>query len=291
MSVNTSNASELTAVEVARILSGPLEAQSTFLASGPRIFDTAGPLKLPTGPAINDLSDIGTDADGFTGEGELIPEEDADFDEVTLLPSSMKSVKVITRYSNELARQSVVSLEAVLRDRMVADVAAVLDKQFYGDGGDGLTTPQGMFAWADTQPAPLTGPLTLDDILAGQALALGANVNPDKLRLFMRPGDYMALRAAKDGDQRYMLQPDAQSGTVARVLGLPVTLSAAIPVGHAAIGDMSQIAVARDLAPSVKILTERYADYDQQAIRVVARYDVKPINPGAFVTFTGITGA
>ena len=52
---------------------------------------------------------------------------------------------------------------------------------------------------------------------------------------------------------------------------------------------MSQIAVARDLAPSVKVLTERYADYDQQAIRVVARYDAAPLNPEAIVSISGIT--
>ena len=49
------------------------------------------------------------------------------------------------------------------------------------------------------------------------------------------------------------------------------------------LADMSQVAVARDLAPTVKVLTERYADYDQQALRVVARYDAKPLNAEAVV--------
>lgn len=67
-------------------------------------------------------------------------------------------------------------------------------------------------------------------------------------------------------------------------------VSAHVPEGRAAIADMSQIAVARDLAPTVKILTERYADYDQQAIRVVARYDAGPLNPAGIVTMSGIGG-
>ena len=50
-----------------------------------------------------------------------------DFDEVMLLPSTMKSVEVITRFTNELARQSVVALDAALRDRLVQDVAKKLD--------------------------------------------------------------------------------------------------------------------------------------------------------------------
>ena len=50
----------------------------------------------------------------------------------------------------------------------------------------------------------------------------------------------------------------------------------------------SQIVVARDLAPSVKILDQTFGDYDQQAIRVVARYDAKPLNDDAVIKLTGI---
>ena len=74
------------------------------------------------------------------------------------------------------------------------------------------------------------------------------------------------------------------SARVPNTTGTPVT-------GRAALVDFSQIAVARDLAPSVKILTERFADFDQQAIRVVARYDAAPLNPKAIVALTGITRA
>jgi hypothetical protein len=41
----------------------------------------------------------------------------------------------------------------------------------------------------------------------------------------------------------------------------------------------TQIAVARDLAPSVTILTERYAEYDEIGIRVVTRYDLGLLHP------------
>jgi len=51
------------------------------------------------------------------------------------------------------------------------------------------------------------------------------------------------------------------------------------------------VAVARDMAPSVKILDQTFGDYDQQAIRVVARYDAKPLNGEAVVTLEGVTAA
>lgn len=284
MALSTQTASELTQEQVVTILTEPLEQQSVFLASGPTIFDTDGsPVRVPTAPALDAELD-------WIGENELITEVDADFDELTLLPSTMKSVKVITRYSNELARQSIVSLDAALRARLVTDVAAKIDGQLLSDEGDGITTPRGLFAYQGTQDVAVGGPLELDAIMAAQGLALGANVDPANLVLFIRPEDYMVLRGLKDGTDRYMVQPDAtKGGTVVPILGADVRVSSRIPEGSAALVDMAQIAVARDLAPSVKILTERYADYDQQAIRVVARYDAAPLHPEAVVKLSGIT--
>lgn len=284
MAVSTDTATELTREQVSTILTRPLEARSIFLAAGARIFDTDGsPVRIPALPGST------AEALEWVGENEQIPEVDPEFSETVLLPSTMRSVKVITRYSNELARQSVVALDAALRDRLVTDVAAKIDGQLLSDEGDGVTTPRGLFAYEGTQSVAVDGPLDLDAILAAQGLALGANVDAARLRLIIRPGDYMALRALRDGDDRFMLQPDATAGGVASVLGVPVLISSRIPEGRAALVDFSQVAVARDLAPSVKILTERYADFDQQAIRVVARYDAAPLNPEAVVTFDGIT--
>lgn len=284
MALSTSGAPELTSEQVRSILTQPLEERSIFLSSGPTIIDTTGPLRIPFAPGAGDPADL-----EWTGENELIPEVDPTFSEMSLLPSTMKSIKVITRYSNELARQSNVSLDTTLRSRLVSDVATKVDTQLFSADGDGITTPKGMFAWDNTQDVALTGPLDLDAILDAQALALGSNVNQSNLRLFLRPGDYMALRGAKDGDQRFMLQPDATKGAVSSVLGLPVSVTSRIPEGRAALVDMSQVVVARDVMSSVKLLTERYADYDQQAIRVVTRYDAAPVQPDAVVTFSGIT--
>ena len=55
------------------------------------------------------------------------------------------------------------------------------------------------------------------------------------------------------------------------------------------LADFSQIAVARDLNPQVTVLSELYADYDKQAIRVVARYDMQPLNPAAVVLVKNVT--
>lgn len=289
MAVSTVTAPELTAEQVQKILVKPLADKSVFLAAGPRVFDTAGPVRIPKmGGPIADP--------GWTGENEQIPERDADFDEIELLPSTMKSVKVITRFSNELARQSVVSLDQALKDRLVTDVADKLDRQFLSASGDGVSTPKGLFSYSGIQTLAVGGALTFDKLLDAWGLALAANVNMAALKWIITPGDFVKLRAVKDTQGRYILNADPAADAVFRLFGAPVIVSARIPdttggtpTGRAALVDFSQIAVARDMAPSVKILTERYADFDQQALRVVARYDAAPMNPEAIVALTGIT--
>lgn len=291
MAVNVPNASELTAEQVVRILVQPLEAASVFLAAGPRIFDTDGnQVRIPKmGGEIADP--------GWTGESELIPSRDVDFGEVVLLPSTMKSVKVLTRFSNELARQSVVALDAALRDRLVQDVAKKLDRQFLGTLGDGITQPMGMLAWSGTQQVDAAAAsVSLDMLHDAWGKALSANVNMARLRWVFRPETFTTIRKLKDSQNRYQLQPDPTQDGVFRLLGAPVTITPELGLGpegpdvdtivnerNVVLADFSQIAVARDMAPSVTVLRERFADFDEQALRVVARYDVKPLNPEAVV--------
>lgn len=290
MAESTVTASELTQEQVQAILVRPLEDRSVFLAAGPRVFDTNGSqVRIPKmGAPIADP--------GWTGENELIPERDPGFDEIVLLPSTMKSVKVLTRFSNELARQSVVSLDAALRDRLVTDVATKIDTQLLSAGGDGTTIPRGLFAYAGTQAVAVGGALTLDHLLDAWGLALSANVNMAALKWVIKPRDFVKLRKLKSTDNRYMLQPDPTLDGVFRLFGAPVIVTGRVPdttgvtpTGRAALVDFSQIAVARDLAPTVKILDQTFGEYDQMALRVVARYDAAPVNPSAVVVLNGIT--
>lgn len=288
MAVGTTTASELTAEQVAKILVKPLEEAAKFLAAGPRIFDTAGELRIPKLGAPTTVE--------WVGENELIPEADPDFDEVTLLPSTMKSLKTLTRYSNELARQSVVALDAALKDRLVTDVAAKLDAQLFSASGDGTVTPQGLFAWSGTQTLAVSGDIELDDLLDAEGLALDANVDPAGLRWVMTSRELVKLRKVKDTSGQYIVQPDVTAGRGYVLFGHPVIVSnrvpdttGATPTARAALVDFSQVAVARDLAPTVKVLDQTFGDYDQMALRVVCRYDAKPLNAEAVIKLTGIT--
>ena len=287
MAITTSNSAELTQEVVQRILVQPLEAASVFLASGPRIFDTDGsPVRIPK------LNSAGTAT--FVAEGSAIPTADHDFGEITLLPSTIKSVKVMVRASNELRRQSVIALDAALRDRLVTDVATALDKAFVNGTASG--EPTGILHYSGvTVAGSAIGTATTDHLYTALQSAMDANVNVNATRWMMTPRDYVALHKLKDGQGRYLISPDPSNGATNRLLGLPVTVTLRIPGGTTGgtatvvLADFSQIAVARDQAPSVTILDQTFGDYDETAIRVTARYDAAPMNAASVVLLKGIT--
>lgn len=288
MALSSTNSPELVQETVSNILVKPLEAASLFLAAGPRIIDTAGPVRIPK---------LGVStAPSFIGQNELIPEGEASFDEIGLLPSTMKAIKTLTKFSNELARQSVVSLDVALREKLVTDVAAAMDAQLFSASGDGITTPKGLFAYSGVQSIAVGGALTLDHLLDAQGLSMGANANLEASKWVVTSADFIAMRKLKDTQGRYQLQADPTQAGKFLLFGLPVIVTNRIPnttggtpTGRAALVDFSQITVARDVAPAVTVLDQTFGDYDQQAIRVVYRVDAAPVNPAAIVTLTGIS--
>lgn len=274
MTLDTTTGQTLIREQVANILVQPLEAASVVLAAGPRIFDSSEPLKIPTLTGSTDPS--------WVAENELIPDSDVTFGEINLMPSDRKSIKALTKFSNEMARQSNIGLDAVLKARIVKDVADKLDTALLN--GDGAAkTVTGIINQAGTQQAILDA-ADADSFLDALALAAAAEVTPN--RWLMSGGDFFAVRKLKDVNGKYLLESDITAGTTYRLFGIPVTVTNKLATGKAVLADMSQVAVVRDLAPSVTVLSERFAEYDQQAIRVVTRYDLGLLHPEGVVVLT-----
>jgi HK97 family phage major capsid protein len=209
---------ELLQTQVASLLVQPLEAASVVLASGVRIFDTSGPLRIPkltSGASV-----------GWVEEGGLIPEADVDFGEVTLMPSNRTSLKVLLRFTNELLRQSVIGLDATLKQRLVTDVSNVLDTALLtGDGTDHSVT--GIIHQAEVQ----TGALDVTDancLLDAIALASAAEVTPN--RWFVNGQDFIAMRKLSKFPVVYAELPGAQHAFV--IFGSPRAHHAADMVGQ-----------------------------------------------------------
>ena len=280
----------LTQQQVADLLLQPLQAKSVFLAAGPRIFDTNGGNNLRIPKLVSSTGAT------FVAEGAAIPDDDTTFGELTLLPKTMQAVKVITKVSDELLRQSIIALDQVLKDRLVADIATALDNAFIN--GTGTTQPLGMLAAAGTQSIVVTGAATTDLLYDMSAKLLTANVDPTGARWLITPYVFNVLRKTKaSGTGEYMIQPDLTAAGKFQLLGWPVDVTPRIPTGGAAtyyskivLWVPSLYAVARDIAPEVKVLTERYADTGQVGIRVQARYDPAPLYPESIVIASNVTG-
>jgi HK97 family phage major capsid protein len=280
----TSGNSTLIQSQVSSLLVQPLEQASTFLAAGPVVLDSSSPVRVPR--IVNGVTA------GFVAEGAQISDGDVAFDEVTLLPSTLKGLKVLVKMSNELIRTSVVGLEAVLRTRLVTDVANALDKALW-DGAGTSDTIKGILR----QTGIATGVLDLtdpDSLIDGLAVAQGNKVNPS--HWVMTSASFAALRKLKVGtsDARYLFDPNTiQNGTSLQLLGLPVIITDNIPntgtaPGKARVGlvDMSKVVVARDVNAEVKILDQTWGDYDSIGIRVVSRWDTALLQAKAVTLLT-----
>ena len=261
--------------QVSSLLVQPLESASVVLSSGVRIFDSSEPLKIPR------LASSGTV--DYVGEGELIPDDyDVEFGEVSLMPTSRKSIKSITRYTSELLRSATIGFDSVLKSRLVSDVSTKLDNELLAGTGasDGIT---GIINQAGVQEGVLdtSDP---DAFLDALALTSASEVTPN--RWLINGADFITIRKVKDNGGKYLLESDLTRDATYRLFGVPVTVTNKIPQGTAILADMSQIAVVRDVNPSVTVLTERYAEYDQIGLRVVCRYDLGLLHPEGVVVLT-----
>lgn len=277
----TSANSTLIQSQVASLLVQPLEQASTFLAAGPVVLDSSSPVRVPR--IANGVTA------GFVAEGAQISDGDVAFDEVTLLPSTLKGLKVLVKLSNELIRTSVVGLESVLQTRLVTDVANALDAALW-DGTGSSNTVKGILraTGIETGTLDLTDP---DSLIDGLAKAQGNKVNPT--HWVMTSASFAALRKLRVGedDARYLFDPATiQNGTELRLLGLPVILTDNIPAvstkKRVALVDFSKVVVGRDVNAEVKILDQTWGDYDSIGIRVVSRWDTALLQAKAVTLLT-----
>lgn len=275
----TTTAHELIQEQVAAMLVEPLEAASVMLNAGATVIDSAAPVRVPT------LENGFTP--GWVGENEEIPDDGtADFGEVSLMPTSRKSIKTITRVSNELIRAATHNVSSILEKRLVNDVVRVLDDGLLnGDGADDTIT--GLFHQPGTVTVP-HDPTDPDSYLDALARAAADEGNPT--RFIVSGADFFELRKIKDSNGRYIMQGGPAEGAPFRLHDTAVTVSNKVPQGKAALLNMSDVVIVRDTDPRVNLLTERYAEYDQVGIRVTTRYDLGLLRPSAVVILDSAAG-
>ena len=284
---------ELTREQVATTLIAPLQAAAVVLQAGPQVFLSQGgvPLRIPK------ISTVPV-TDPWRGENTLIAEVDPTFDELVLLPSSLKSLKILHRFSNELARHSVVGIVSALQNAFVSKLAGILDSAFLvGDGTDGTIT--GLTNQDGVQDMAGVGAVTIDDLFDAESLLLAANADPSRAAWFLSPRSITSLRKLREGDGagQYLLTPDVTAAGRYTLLGHPVYVSTQVPEDDGAgtdestivLADMSKVAVGIDDDFTTTVLDQTFGNYDQQALRVTCRYDIGLLNAEGVVVLRGVT--
>ena len=282
MALNTSSNATLTQDVVERILILPLTQQSQYLSQGFPTFTSAGqPIKVPS------LSTLGTP--GYVAEGSAIPTVSATTSEITLLPSTVQSIKVIKKMSREVVRQAVVNVESIFSTQLVSDVSRILDAALWNGAGT-AGAPTGLVNFAGvTSAGTAAGTLTADDLLDMQEDARAAFGMPSNMTWAYSPANCTRIRKFADNYGARILQPSLAVGAPPTLLGSPYVITTHIPDGSIVLYDRAQIAVGMDERASVSVLSELYAGTDEVGIKVVARYDTAALNPKAVVKLSGIT--
>lgn len=280
MAISSADAQALIQNTIVPMLVEPLQAASVVLESGPTIIDSSSPVRVPT------LEDVGDPS--WVGENELIPDNDTvDFGEIELLPTERKSIKTITRVSNELIRAATQNVSTILETRLVNDVRKKLDDGLLlGTGADNTIT--GIFNQTGTTKLE-HDPVDPDSYLDALAAAAAAESTPTTF--YINGADFFKLRKIKDSNGRYIMTGGPAENVPYILHGTNVKVSNKIPAGKAALLNIKDVVVVRDIDPRVTLLTERYAEYDQVGIRVVTRYDLGLLRPSNVYILDSAAGA
>lgn len=297
MPINVSDVENLIQDNIQTALIQPLEESSKFLSIGAQIVPSSTPVTFPRLAANFSVSRY--------GESEEIVENDTDevFDTpLKLMPSTLESYKGLIRLSNESLRQSSQALDSVLTNRLVRDFQTAIDADAFSDNGDGVTASKGILAASWGVPVldvstgggtPVAGALTYDHLHDALGTLLGNDAPTAGLKWLLDPATLVKLRKVKDTTGRYILDESVTaSPSGMTLLGVPVTVTKRLEAGtvgkRAMLINPASWVIVRDQNPTVKVLTERYAEFDEIGIRVTARYDWGVLEPAANVIIDGI---
>jgi HK97 family phage major capsid protein len=236
-----------------------LSHQSVLFASGARRIDTdAKQVHVPR------LTSDGTVA--WLDELEEIANDAPSGDDLVLTPKKVGALAVL---SNESVDDSDPAVLDAVGAAMLRKIALALDLAvFHGQGG---RQPTGILDDEDVTLPSVTGDVDYENIVraAGKIRTAGGQPNV----AYIAPADLVDLQLATAGDDRPLIQPDAQLGPAATIAGLAVFPTPALEAGEALVAQADQIVVAVRRDATVAFSTDAKFTQDGTVARVIARVD------------------
>jgi HK97 family phage major capsid protein len=270
-----------------------LRAASVVLAAGPQIIATNDTsVSVPKITASITVSSY--------DENTAITAADPTLAATTLTPRKLAGLCLA---ANEALDDSDPSLRQLVADDLLRQTAVALDDQFL-EGNGTAPNMRGVRNVSGVTAGPSLGANggtpTLDTFADMVESLETANADLGRAAWFMHPRTWATVRQLKDADNRYQLQPDPTTGARRSLFGQPVwittNITAAETVGTStdcswvALADMSQIVVAQRKQVEIEYDRSYRFNYDQTAIRAIARFDIGTINAAGIVLTTGVRG-
>jgi HK97 family phage major capsid protein len=282
----TSNAVAFIPEIVVQTVLQPLTAKSVVLSQNPRIFDSSQPLRVPR---------IGQATIGWYAEGATTNITNLAVDEVDLLPSTLESLRSLTVVSKQLIRSAAVGVSETLSARISTDIALAIDAAFLTGSGTAGTNVIGLLNQTGILTQTYTAAGTGGTIASGSLqdvdtwlTAIGTfsaqHLNLGTSSFVIHPNDLYAaggILQAKDSLGRPLFQPSPSAGVPGSIFGVPVVATTQTTQGTVLLVDWSQVLIVRDLAPSVDVLTELFAQQSSIGIAVESRWDIGLAHPQA----------
>ena len=260
MVMKTNTASEiLTPEQVAELIVRPVMDYSVAVQLSTELHIEAHSLRIPM--VTSDPSAA------WVAEGAEITPSDMDFDEMTVTPSKVAGLSII---SNELADDSSEEAAQMIGDGLARDIARKVDAAYFSNttsnGPSGLLSLIGVSpvnagtAWANTDPF-------------AEALSIAEGNNTTLTNFVANPADALAIAKVKKGtgSNEPLLSSDPTSPSRRVLLGVPLLVSSLVAVGTiwGIPKDRSIVVVRKDA--SVEVDTSPFFTSDRTAIRAVMR--------------------
>lgn len=249
-----------------------------------------------------------TSITGIYGDGDVAIYETAELGEkkgtkVTYLPFTMtlRKFAAIAPVSDELLEDSAIDIWNDLTQRFARAYAKKEDELVFTDSASGI------FSVSGTELVPVTGDsfedVTADDLNRMQyriPTAAAANA-----RYWLHRELLGVIQRLKDAEDRYIWQPSMGGGAPATIWGKPYELVEALPnlaadsadAPFIAFGDLKNVLLVERTQLQAKIFDTGIVEdadeedvnlltQDAQALRVVKRFNAKPLFPRAFSLLT-----
>lgn len=212
-------------------------------------FDGYGTINVPY-----NASSHGDMAGGFVAEGSAIPVKSGSIGNKTL---AAKGFKVMSTFTNELARHSTPSIQALIQDQILRDTAEALDTAFFDNGARTSTRPAGMRDATDgagaaniNASAGATVANIVSDLKGVLGRAMAARVGSSGVWV-MNPLRRLGLMTVQDAASgEYPFRDEVNRGTL---FGFPVVVSQNMDAALVAFIPNDTVAFANDYTPRIDV--------------------------------------